>query len=104
MMGKAFIISGLTIDQNLVGSSIINKGYGLFGYLTGTVRNLGITNLNIDVVISGSYNMYAGGITGYMGYYNTWQKGMIENCFTEGTIHAEANFEKAVQAVLREYL
>ena len=87
--GKGFIISGLTIDQNLVGSSIINKGYGLFGFLTGTVQNLGVTNLNIDAEISGDYNMYAGGIAGYVGYYDT-EAGFIKNCYVGGTIQAAA--------------
>ena len=91
--GNGYIISGLTIDQNLIGSSIINKGYGLFGYLTGTVRNLGMTNLNIDVEISGSYNMYAGGIAGYVGYSSDTHKsqGFIENCFVEGSVQATAD-------------
>jgi hypothetical protein len=87
--GNGCIISGLTIEQNLVGSPIINKGYGLFGFLTGEVRNLGMTDININAEISGSYNMYAGGIAGYVGYYDTYA-GFIENCFVSGNIQAEA--------------
>lgn len=88
--GNGCIIAGLTIDQNLVGSSLINKGYGLFGFLTGSVRNLGMTDINIDAEISGSFNIYAGGIAGYVGYYDT-EAGFIENCYVNGTIHAAAS-------------
>lgn len=89
--GGGQVISGLTIQENLVGGNLTNKGYGLFGYLTGTVRNLGLTNLNIDLSITGSYNLYAGGIAGYVGYYDNWEIGTIENCYAGGTVQVSAS-------------
>jgi|GEM_PF-3139368 len=88
--GGGHIIANLTIEETLAEDSIISKGYGLFGYLTGTVRNLGLKNLDIKAEIAGDSNIYAGGIAGYMGYYNEWIKGFIENCFVEGSVYASA--------------
>lgn len=88
--GDGHIISNLTISEEIKGNDIVNKGYGLFGFLTGTVKNLGLSNMKIDTKISDGKNLYAGGIAGYVGYINK-QEGYIYNCFTEGTIRAEAS-------------
>ena len=93
--GGGHTIANLTIEETLAEDPIINKGYGLFGYLTGTVRNLGLKNLDIKVEIAGESNIYAGGIAGYMGYYNDWMEGFIENCFVEGSVFASAEIRCA---------
>lgn len=91
--GNGHMITNLTISEEIKGNDIVNKGYGLFGFLTGTVKNLGLTNVNIDTKISDGKNMYAGGIAGYVGYSSDsgTAQGYINNCYVEGVINATAD-------------
>ena len=56
--GSGYAVKNLTID----GNSFSENYLGLFGYIqNGTVRNLGLTDVNIDVG-----NDYVGGLAGYV--------------------------------------
>lgn len=87
--GDGNLISNLGISINEEGTPSSNKAYGLFGYLTGEVKNLGLTNVDIFVGIRGNYNVYAGGLVGYAGYYDG-STGYVYNSFVEGKVHAKA--------------
>jgi len=69
--GNGHVISNLAI--NLPGSNCV----GLFGYLTGEVKNLGLA----DVSIAGNWNV--GGLIGYC------NEGIIHKCFVSGEVRSE---------------
>ena len=78
--GKGHIISGLTIN-----APNASYNYGLFGSVDGgTVKNLGLINVNINVGQTG--NRSTGGIMGFLGL-----SGTVENCFVTGTISGNNN-------------
>ncbi len=71
--GDNQIISGLTINSAL-------NYTGLFGYSTGTLKNVNLANVN---VVSGWIgDMYSGGVGGLVGY----AEGTIQNCQVSGTV------------------
>lgn len=71
--GNNKVITGLKINRSGTGY------YGLFGYISGgTVRNLGVININIQ----GGLNV--GGVAGYL-----TNNGIIENCYSTGSISNE---------------
>ncbi|MEI6276390.1 MAG: IPT/TIG domain-containing protein, partial [Prolixibacteraceae bacterium] len=84
--GQGHIISNLTIRS---GASSI--GWGLFDYLTGSVSNLGLTNVDISGGGSGS-----GAIAGYATYNLDPNDGItiipctITNCYSTGTVTASS--------------
>jgi hypothetical protein len=49
---------------------------GLFGYIDGSVKNLGITAFDISVSVNNSKHIYAGTLAGY-------SSGSISNCYVE---------------------
>ncbi|GAU76296.1 S-layer homology domain-containing protein [Fusibacter sp. 3D3] len=62
---------------------------GLFGYSKGSIKNLGVNNLEIKIQGSASSSVslsgsYVGGLVGY----NT---GRIENCYTTGVVLGKSN-------------
>ena len=57
---------------------------GLFGYVTGTVRNLGV-----EATVNG--NQYNGGIAGYVA-----AGGSISNCYVSGTVSGTGNWTGGV--------
>ena len=67
--GQSHVVSNLYINNT-------DNKQGLFSYVNGTVRNLGVTG---SVTITGKY---AGGIAGYL------SSGKIENCYSDVTIFA----------------
>lgn len=75
--GNGHVISGLTM-QAVVGN---NSAYhGLFAYSTGTIRNLGLVDADIQCVLENlSGNRYIGAIAGY-------SSGTIQNCYTAGKL------------------
>ena len=69
------------IIDNLVITSAASGRYGLFGTVNGgTVKNLGLTNVNIDTSAG-----YAGGVAGHVG-----DNSVIEHCFVTGSINGSA--------------
>lgn len=71
--GNNKVIIGLKINRSG------NGYYGLFGYINGgTVRNLGVINVNLQG------GAYAGGVAGYL-----TSNGIIENCYSTGSISNE---------------
>ncbi len=101
--GDGYIIANLKISQSFTGSSTNNKGFGLFGYLTGTVQNLGLTDASISAAnttsSSSNCNAYAGGIVAYMGHSSSDYSGYIYNSYVEGTVYASTNNSGARCAV-----
>ena len=78
--GNGFTIDGLTVSAS-------NTGYvGLFGYSTGNINNVILTNANISVSTDSS-NIYCGGIAGY-------NKGSVNNCSVQGSIHGTTLWEQ----------
>ena len=74
--GNNKVITGLKINHS------DTECQGLFGYISGgTVRNLGVININIQ----GGLNV--GGVAGYLE-----NSGIIENCYSTGTISSEIPF------------
>ena len=70
--------------------TVANYGAGLFGYNSGTIKNLDVINLDITVQCSYNnndvdnssrriYRYYAGGVCAY-------SNGVIENCYADGII------------------
>ena len=68
--GMNHVISGLTIHRPR------NDFVGLFSELTGTVRNLGLENVQVTA------NSHAGAITGYNG-------GILNNVYATGTVSVD---------------
>ena len=66
--GRGYKIKNLTINAASADKQ------GLFGYVTGTVQNLGVENANI------SANDYVGGVAGSV------SSGSITNCYVTGTV------------------
>lgn len=83
--GNGYLIMNMKVYINEVdspGNSTIYGG-GLFGtfYRNSTIKNIGIVNANVEVLISKSNaNVKVGGIVGYI------SGGSIENCFFSGGI------------------
>lgn len=75
--GNGHLIKNLTINST-------SNYASLFGILSGSCKNLGVINANITSTGSGS-----GIIAGYCGFKtpaSAVQTGIIENCFTTGTV------------------
>ena len=66
--GNGYTISNLKITAP-------NNYFGLFGYNTGSIQNLGITTISFSVFVRLTGSIYAGGLVGYNG-------GTIMNCYT----------------------
>ena len=77
--GLGHTVSNLTINYPATNSS--NSYLGFFGYLTGTVRNVGLTNESLTVT-GGSANEISnvGGLVGVSQY------GFISNTYTTGAV------------------
>ncbi len=73
--GKGFTIMNLTIDQTLIGNY---SQLGLFGRLTGSVSNLGLSNVSIQG------ESYIGGVAGYS------SGGTINNCYATGNVSGKS--------------
>ncbi len=74
--GNGYKITGLTI------TSYAAAGAGLFGYNTGTIKNLGVSGS-----ISGVTNSNAGILAG-----SNYIDGTIQNCYSEGSITSSSNY------------
>ena len=73
--GNGFTISNFTIKK-------VSGYVGLFGYNSGTIKNLGIENFTIDINYSDvSFYVCAGGLAGC-------NKGTITNCYATGDVSA----------------
>ncbi|MDD4291563.1 MAG: InlB B-repeat-containing protein [Clostridia bacterium] len=70
--GNGYVIKNLSITTP-------NNGFsGLFGFIGGTVKNLGVTNVTLNVAVAG--NQTAGALTGYM------KNGTISDCYATGSV------------------
>ncbi len=81
--GNGYEIKNLTISKRYPHSDAEN--IGLFGYNTGMIKNLGITNIDIRMTwCNAEYELSVcvGGLVGY-------NMGCIENCYTIGNIDLE---------------
>ncbi len=76
--GDGHTVSGLRVDRTEVG----NVYGGLFGYVTGTVKDLTLTDAKVSVTSTGR-TVYAGILAGY-------SSGIIENCHVTDTCRLEA--------------
>jgi len=80
--GGGHTVSGLTVTKAVISN---NNGYaGLFGYIGsgGTVKNLNLTDVKIDVAVADNISLYMGGVAGYN------YGGRIENCAVSGIVTA----------------
>ncbi len=80
--GNGYRIIGI----NIYGDDF-NSNIGLFRWNYGTIKRLGMVNINIDVNVSDSnrYDYSTGGIAGT-------NEGTIEECYVEGTINSNAGY------------
>ena len=74
--GNGHVISGFCLTGSL-------SYAGLFGKISGTIKNLGVENFSIDVNCAEG-TIYTGGLVGY-------NNGAIINCYASGSINATAN-------------
>ena len=83
--GRGHVIRNLTISASCSGSG--NFYFGLFHRVgtTGVVKNLGVENANISVSHSGNYSGFTAGII--VGFIGT-AGGLVENCYSTGTVVA----------------
>ncbi|MDY4145232.1 MAG: leucine-rich repeat protein [Bacilli bacterium] len=77
--GSGFIIKDFSI-------SCTNNYTGLFGYVNGTIENVGIENATINANSSLNGNYYTG-IIAYLG-----ENGIVRNCYSTGTITNNATY------------
>jgi hypothetical protein len=75
--GNGYCISGLMITSS-------GNNVGLFGYLTGTIKHLAVKNLSVTAS-GASAHIYVGGLVGY-------NMGVIEDCYTRGTVTATSAY------------
>ena len=73
--GQNHEIRNFTVECVADGEGILS--YGLFGTVSGTVKNLGIDNFSFDATATGKADCRAGGIAGQV-----LSGGRIENCLT----------------------
>jgi hypothetical protein len=84
--GGGYTVSGLkyTSDGGVNGKNASETAYvGFVGVLTGTVKNLGLTDIDIQAV--GSVSVYAGAIAG-LTYQAT---ALIDGCYATGKVYCE---------------
>ncbi len=82
--GNGHYIKGM----NIYGETTEAGEYGLFGYVSGTVKNLGLidVDINLESVDQGEH-YYVGAIAGELYYGN------VEQCFVSGSIKCVNNYE-----------
>ena len=93
--GNGYEIQNLKLtSSSYVGNEIQNgptDGYavGLFGYLYGEVKNLGVSNVNIS-----SRADYVGGLAGYLGDNIT-----LNNCYVTGSVTRTRDYADAYNTI-----
>lgn len=91
--GRGYEVSNFCITQRLDNSNA--KNVGLFGRNTGTIRNVGVTNFNIDCswdyIFGLVLSVYSGGLVGS-------NEGKIENSYSMGYINLEYNGRATITA------
>lgn len=86
--GNGHYIKGLTIYGDPKSRCV-----GLFGYAGGTIRNLGMIDVNINLKRdSGDSNDYTGAFIGRASYSTS----SIENCFVTGTVASNSNYVSGI--------
>ena len=86
--GNGHYIKGLTIYGNPKTECV-----GLFGYAEGTIRNLGMIDVNINLKRdSDNANDYTGAFIGRAEY----SRSSIENCFVTGTVASNSNYVSGI--------
>ncbi|MBC2727058.1 InlB B-repeat-containing protein [Desulfosporosinus sp.] len=77
--GNGHYVSGMKITATTAGSNQYTSSYyGLFGYNSGTIKNLGVVNGNLNIT-AGTNTFCVGGIAG-------GNKGTINNCYNTCSI------------------
>ena len=81
--GNGYVVRNITVENVITGitESTMWAGVGLFGYLSGTVKNTGMVNSKVNA--RAIVEAYAGGIAGYCTSSAT-----IINCYNMGEITA----------------
>lgn len=64
----------------------VSYRFGMFGENFGTIKNLGLTNININVETENTNSVLVGGIAGW-----NIENGTIENCYVTGNIKSTGN-------------
>ncbi|RHO73008.1 hypothetical protein DW083_07365 [Parabacteroides sp. AF48-14] len=84
------MVQGLKIEIKIEDVTLSNLSIyaGLFGYLSGNVRNLGIQVATAGIKVKGKY-VYAGALAGY-------NEGAIQNCFAIGNNSAIIDAEASI--------
>ena len=86
--GNGHYIKGLTIYGDPKSRCV-----GLFGYAGGTIRNLGMIDVNINLKRdSDNPNDYTGAFIGRVAYSTS----SIENCFVTGTVASNSNYVSGI--------
>lgn len=70
--GNGYAVKGMRIEINKIPSGTKDMYFGLFSYVSGTVKNLTVEG-SIYASVPTAYNLYAGGIVAY-------SRGTIDNC------------------------
>ncbi|NLW12154.1 MAG: metallophosphoesterase, partial [Clostridiaceae bacterium] len=90
--GGGKLVRGLHIDLTAEGSSSLPKTYGLFGYVSGTIMNVGVVDADVSFINtqtgSSNTNAYVGIIAGYLGN-NSTPAAKILNSFATGSAYAQ---------------
>ncbi len=82
--GNGFTISNYSITTVTPYDGKNSSRYvGLFGVNKGTIKNLGVKNVNIDIV-SASFIVYVGALVGS-------NHGIIDNCYSTGLVKIQIN-------------
>lgn len=81
--GNGYVIKNLTIIK---GTTTSPNYQSFAGVLQGSIRNLGLVNVNIDAPKVGSCGAFAGYVGGAKPGANSYATGRIENCYATGYI------------------
>ena len=82
--GQGYVIKNLRIT----GSTY--QYNGLFGYASGTIKNVGLVDTEINVSFT-TIPVYTGGICGYSSGKSYYYSGTISNCYNAGEVTASSN-------------
>jgi len=99
--GNGYEVSNVTITRKLMDKIMVKDYYyaicaGLFSYNKGTIENLGVKNIDIQMkwsFLEGDHaTVYAGGVVGI-----NW--GIIKNCYSFGNINLDYTGESRISRI-----
>lgn len=96
--GNGYRIKGMNIYYDDIRES---GNYGLFGYLEGSVKRLGLTDVNINLVNNAQGSVYSNNIFSCGAVAGYAQNADIEECFAEGkiTVTGDSDIDKCVGGI-----